>query len=54
MAREFAKHQFGMWSDDDFLSRPRFDKMLYGVLIDQPSFNQAGVCLLYTSPSPRD
>lgn len=43
MAREFAKHQFGMWSDDDFLSRPRFDKMLYGVLIDQPSFNQAGV-----------
>ncbi|RPA64902.1 hypothetical protein EF294_07410 [Gordonia oryzae] len=46
MAREFGKHQFGMWSDDDFLNRPRFDKMLYGVLIDQPSFNQAGVAPL--------
>jgi hypothetical protein len=45
MPREYAKNWFSMWTDDDFCNQPRFDKLLYQVLLGQPPtmLNYAGV-----------
>lgn len=43
MAREFGKTRFSMFTDDDFCAQQRFDKLLYIVLLAQPSLNYAGV-----------
>lgn len=43
MAREHAKNLFSMWTDDDFTTQPWLDKLLYNVLLAQPSLNYAGV-----------
>lgn len=43
MPREFAKTWFSMFTDEDFVSQPNFDKLLYVALLAQPSLNYAGV-----------
>jgi len=45
MPREYAKNWFSMWTDEDFTNQPRFDKLLYQVLLGQPPtmLNYAGV-----------
>lgn len=43
MPREYGKNWFSMWTDEDFCTQPRIDKLLYNVLLAQPAINYAGV-----------
>lgn len=43
MARDHTQTLFSMWTDEDFSTNLRFDKLLYNVLIGQPAMNWAGV-----------
>jgi hypothetical protein len=43
MPREFAKIQFGMFTDSEFAKLSIFDKSLYIALLAQPSLNYAGI-----------